>query len=339
MKSRLFFILFYVFTLNLFAQRNDMLTTLDATVYTTSFDKAKADLNKFLKSTSAKVISQNESTDHVYVQFYVTKETFQKMDTFLLNVGFVSSKDVRTSDNELRNETLQSEIDFLNQKKAAYEAELASIKEKDERYYRYWEGIRDIEKQIFDLKKNMQIAEGNTNYIVNLHVYDEVNDLTSDKISWVNMPGVTYDMLFIENPVTGLSAESYAGYNLKYLFTRGKSFVCIGALKQVEKPAVTDSSMFKEMFLMSFGQDFYTKHFGRGKRKFLNLYTGYNVGGLFATSELRNKFIPACSLFLGLEIYKNKYILLDNKVGYFVPFYENRNMRGISYQASFNFVF
>jgi len=42
---------------------------------------------------------------------------------------------------------------------------------------------------------------------------------------------------------------------------------------------------------------------------------------------------------IGIEIYKNKYFLIDTKVNYFVPFSYNRNLRGISYNASFNFVF
>ncbi len=42
-----------------------------------------------------------------------------------------------------------------------------------------------------------------------------------------------------------------------------------------------------------------------------------------------------------LSVYplKNKYMLIDTRVAYFIPFSNNRNLRGLSYNAAFNFVF
>ena len=126
---------------------------------------------------------------------------------------------------------------------------------------------------------------------------------------------------------------------LKYLFTRGKSYAKLSILKGVNQLQDTLPN-YSELFQFSFGQDYYTKHFGRGQRQFFNLYSGYDVGGVFATGqEVNSKFLPFIKVHLGVELFKNKYILIDNKISYFVPFVNNREFRGLSYSASFNFVF
>ena len=175
-------------------------------------------------------------------------------------------------------------------------------------------------------------------YKIHLNIYDDEVDLTTDGINWVNMPGASFEVLFVETPKPGITTEQYMGYSLKYLITKGKTHFTVGTLKDYST-TVADSAQFKELFHYGFGQDFYTKHFGRGKRKWFNLYTGYNAGGIFATSENGKSALPYLKAFFGLELFKNKYFLIDNKVGYFVPLRHNRNMRGLEYSFSFNFVF
>ena len=125
------------------------------------------------------------------------------------------------------------------------------------------------------------------------------------------------------------------------MFTRGKSYFNLGVYRAIDNNTA-DTSLINELFMMNFGQDFYPRNFGRGKRRFLNLYTGYQIGG-FISNQNNNKnsvFIPNANLSFGVELIKTKHILVDNKVSYFLPLNElNRNMRGILYQASFNFVF
>lgn len=55
------------------------------------------------------------------------------------------------------------------------------------------------------------------------------------------------------------------------------------------------------------------------------------------TTTKENMLYPAPSI--GLELLKNKYILIDTKVYYFVPLGSYRNLRGLSYHLSFNIVF
>lgn len=71
------------------------------------------------------------------------------------------------------------------------------------------------------------------------------------------MPGVEYSYLDIEVHTTGLSAEYYQGYFLQYLFNKGKSFAILGVYKNTDI-AKTDNMAFSEMFLLGFGQDFYS---------------------------------------------------------------------------------
>lgn len=335
----LLLVLFVFLTANIFAQPNNMkTTTIDVVIYTSSYETSQEKLENFITENQIKVLNQKSSVERFETEFYTTKEVFDKLNEFLPALGYISTKDIGTTNNVNEFEKFKLEIKYLKQQKEAYETELKTMDEKDDRYYQYWEKVREIEHKIFEKKTKLGSYTQNLEYYVELTIYDETVDLTKDRISWVNMPGASFDMLFIETPVTSLSATEYWGYSLRYMFTKGKSYITLGALKdRTGDPSNPDR--FSELFVFGIGQDFYTRHFGRGKNRFFNLYTGYNIGGMFATGETRRSTLPYGKLFLGVEIFKNKYILLDNKVGYLVPFKHNRNLRGITYNACFNFVF
>lgn len=317
---------------------NRLLTEMRATVYTSFFESSKGKAMQFINTLDAYIISQSETVESFSINFYTDKSNFYRLDSILSNWGYISNKDITTINNINQTDRIKLELEYQQNRKKAYNNEIKKMTEKDDRYYEYWEKIREIEKKIFELKKDLTNYKEENDYKVYLTIYDETSNLTKSSVSWVNMPGGSFDMLFIENPSAGISATQYQGYALKYMFTRGKSYATLGALKE-QDAGKADSAMFEELFHFGFGQDFYTLHFGRGRNKFFNLYTGYNVGGLFATADTRKKTIFYLKAFLGVELFKNKYILIDNKVGYFVPFYYNRNLRGLTYSASFNFVF
>ena len=72
----------------------------------------------------------------------------------------------------------------------------------------------------------------------------------------------------------------------------------------------------------------------------MNLYSGYYVGGILATGDKSKASMFCIAPSIGIELFKNKYILLDTKVNYLVPLSNNNsNLRGISYNGSFSFVF
>lgn len=318
---------------------NTMITDVDITIFSSSYQKSKADIENFIKQSEIKILNQKESEKTYNVYFYLNEKGFKRLDSLLPSLGYVSDKDLSTVNNDETLKAAKLELIYLKDKKIAYDSILVEMPEKTDRYYRYWEEIREIDKKIFELNLKIQNLNAKNNYIVNLTIYDETKDFTTDRISWVNMPGASFNMLFVESPKADLSYGQYMGYSLKYLFTRGKSYVNLSVFKENDDNVKGDSLYYTELFMFGFGQDFYTKYFGRGKRKYLNLYTGYNAGGFFATGEKRKNTILYLQAFLGLELFKNKYILIDNRIGYFVPFSKNRNLRGISYSASFNFVF
>ena len=159
------------------------------------------------------------------------------------------------------------------------------------------------------------------------------------------MPGVEYSYYRVEQPKDTVTSPVYQGVFLKYVFTRGKSFATLGAYKSTAKPSnaadtlANSPSAYSEFFAFGFGQDFYSKHLGRGNRKFLNLYTGYTIGGMLLSNDLKNKFSTYVAPSIGLELFKNKYVLIDTKLNYMVPFKDTRHVRGLAFNASFNFVF
>ncbi|MCQ2250230.1 MAG: hypothetical protein MJZ66_03875 [Bacteroidales bacterium] len=191
--------------------------------------------------------------------------------------------------------------------------------------------IRSNNKKIADLEE--QIGTVSLSVVLKREMTTPKN---GRRVKFVNMPGFEYSYLNIENPKAGLSAESYTGYNIKYVFTQGKSHVTVGVFKANDF-VKTDSSTYSDIFNFSYGQDFYSRHMGRGGRKFLNVYSGYNVGFMAYTSEektLKNLYI---SPSVGCEIFKNNFMLWDFKVNYVLPFSNNFNLRGLQFATSLNF--
>ncbi len=340
MKKINILLIVFLLSISVSAQKKDFfLTNIDVIIYCSVFDESKEKLHLFVKASEAEIIGIDENKKSMHSDFYISEHFKANLDTLITELGFLSSKKISISNfNEKINE-INLQIKYNENKKSEYEKEIKSMNEKDKRYYEYWEIIRGIEKNIFDLQKDLSEFKTNKKYKVSINIYDDTVDLTNQKVSWVNMPGLLTEILFVETPLTNLSAERYMGYSLNYLITKGKTHFTLGILKKMSDEKETDSLQYTELFFFGIGQDFYTKHLGRGNRKWFNLYTGYNVGGIFATGETSKTALPYLKAFVGAELFKNKYILIDNKVGYFVPFKYNRNLRGITYNFSINFVF
>lgn len=158
------------------------------------------------------------------------------------------------------------------------------------------------------------------------------------RIRYVNMPGFEYSIFRPENQKDGVTADCYTGYNLKYVFTQGKSHVTIGVFKAMDVDK-SDTLTYSDIFNLSFGQDFYSRHLGRGSRKFLNLYSGYNIGFHSYNAESRSLRNFYLSPTVGVELFKNSFMLLDTKATYVLPFSHNYDLRGFQFAASLNFVF
>ncbi|MCR5454693.1 MAG: hypothetical protein K6F33_06885 [Bacteroidales bacterium] len=193
--------------------------------------------------------------------------------------------------------------------------------------------IREYENEIRELDSK------NGTVVLDIKLMREpTTPSASMKIRFVNMPGFEFSIFMPENPKEGISADCYYGYMLKYLFTKGKSYITVGAFKAADVPK-NDTLMYSDIFNFSFGQDFYSRHLGRGGRKFLNLYSGYNIGYLAYSgkkSSLKNFYVSPA---IGIELFKNNFMLLDTKMTYMLPFVDNLYLRGFQFSAALNFVF
>ena len=150
------------------------------------------------------------------------------------------------------------------------------------------------------------------------------------------MPGIQFSYFIPANTNGAFFPQRMAGYSIKYLLNRRKTYIELGLFKASKG---SDNQVFDDMYKFCIGQDFYSSHLGRGSRKYFNLYSGFKMGVFRIAGDEEDLSSWFATPSLGLELFKNKNILIDTKAGYFLPFTENRNLRGIVLEASFNIVF
>lgn len=311
------------------------------TIYSVEYKEGKTKIDNYIMNNHFFVVNQNETKDSHHYEFRVADYEIAKIDSFCNTLGYISSKNVNSYNNGGKLNETQLELERLETKKKEYEKMLARIDSvKSERYYQHWEKIREIDLEIYNARKRINQLQSVQNlYSVTIDLNDEQSSPTNSKINYVHMPGAEYAYLFTETPTPGISNAAYQGLFLKYLFTKGKSYFSLGALKAVN-PSKADTAAYDELFCFSFGQDWYSRNFGRGSRKFLNLYIGYQGGYALSYSNRKAINTPFVSPGAGLEIFKNKYILFDTGVHYYLPLTaNNRYTRGIRVSTSLNFNF
>lgn len=314
---------------------------LKYTIYSVEYKEGKKKIDAFLKKNNFIITNQNETKNSHHYEFKVHEKEINMIDSFCYTLGYVSNKNLNSYNNETKLSETKLELERLENKKTEYEKMLVRIDSvKSDKYYQHWEKIREIEAEIYNARKKISQFESIKNvYSVLIDMNDEQSSPTSSKVNFVHMPGAEYVYLFTENPKQGISYASYQGVYLKYLFTKGKSYFSLGALK-ADNPSKTDSLAYDEIFSFVFGQDWYSRHLGRGTNKFLNLYIGYQAGYSLGYNSVITKGIPFVSPSTGIELFKNKYFLIDTNVNYYLPVAEeNRNMRGWRFGGSINFTF
>lgn len=313
-------------------------------VYVTKLQTSTDLLANFIDAKKGVVYQTDLSTNRYYTEFLISNSDLRGLDSLASKMGYVTQNVFNTENYQEKINNLEKRIDGLKYENSIYARQLADsvvtgvrIEDLKRKISSNLQTIASLEVNINQLQQNAGDQMCNVRFTIN----DEMSTPNNSRVSFVNMPGIEYGFLKIENPTAGISAKSYQGATIKYMFTRGKSYFNLGVYRAIDNNT-SDTSLINELFMMNFGQDFYPRNFGRGKRRFLNLYTGYQIGG-FISNQNNNKnsvFIPNANLSFGVELIKTKHILVDNKVSYFLPLNElNRNMRGILYQASFNFVF
>lgn len=314
-------------------------TLVDISINTLDFTSHKLKLSHFIESHQFQINSQDVSKAYADFNLILNDAQYKLLEDSLNSFGTLLIKKITTVNNSSRIQEIQLEIKYLTEKKNSYTELISKLDTKSDSYYGFWKELKLIEESIHQKEKELLNYNLQDNmYTVNIHFTEESTMPTDTKLKFVNMPGITFSNLMLESPKAGISYSNYQGYFLKYLFTKGKSYLLAGAYKAL-KPSPNDSLRYSELFLLGFGQDYYSRHLGRGNRKYFNLYSGYTFGAVMISSDSKKLNAAYISPSVGLELFKNKYILLDTYVSYFIPFSQNRNLRGISYNASFNFVF
>lgn len=310
-------------------------------VYSSEFNPVRKKFETWLTQKGYTIKKQDETKFSHTFHFDIPKADARLVDSMIASLGYVSMKELHSYNQDNQKTEAQLQLEYLLKSKEEYEKMQQKIDSvKSAKYYEHWEKTRHIDSQIYAVKKKIKMLEAVDNvYTIKVVISDETTSPSYSRVNFVHMPGVEYTYLMIEQPKTGLSHEVYQGLNLKYLFTKGKSFFELGAYKANKDSVKSDSLAFQELFMFEFGQDFYSRHFGRGGNKFFNLYIGYKTGMAVASNDRTVTWIPTVSPNIGVELFKNKYICIDTRANYFLPLVENRNLRGWAFSGAFNFVF
>lgn len=313
---------------------------LTFSIYSLEYKEGKKQIEAYIKKNNFTITNQNETKNSHHYEFTATGKNIPGIDSLCNSLGYVSNKNLDSYNNDTKLADTRLELELLEKRKVEYEKLLVRIDSvKSAKYYEHWEKIQEIETQIYNTRKKInQLENVSDQYEVTINMNDEQSSPTSSKVNFVHMPGAEFVYQITENPKAGISYDAYQGYFLKYLFTKGKSYVSLGALKAIDPNK--EENGYDELFCMTFGQDWYSRYLGRGNKKFLNLYIGYQAGAFIAYNDHSNKTIPFASPSTGIELFKNKYFLIDSNVNYFLPLSgENRNLRGWRLAGSVNFTF
>ena len=264
--------------LNARTSRDSVVVNAVLNTYSINFDKIVPLVEEYVNSNSLLVQKKTQNYEQIYYNLVMTEAQYNDIKQHLegWKCAVIDSEESTTNiSREIENQTVSIE----RLKSDIYELEDKLSKTKNDSI------VEELESELYDMRESLR--KKNRNYADNCASIGTVNlefrlmrDETSPrqtKVRFVNMPGFEYSFLMVGNPKPGFSASYYNGYNLKYLFTRGKTFITLGVFK-AKDVAATDSTTLTDAFNISFGQDFYSRHFGRGARKCFNMYSGYNVG-------------------------------------------------------------
>ncbi|MDR0941536.1 MAG: hypothetical protein LBM68_04845 [Bacteroidales bacterium] len=333
----IFFILCTVWNVQAQNQTNETVA-VRIEILSSHYAQTSQKLRNFMQNIECCVEEQRFSENETRIKVDLSKKDFDILDSLSQTLGTVNNRTEKRTNNNEKILEKQREETFLQQRKINYEQILGKIDSSSTSYLELWRELQSLENQLQDAENSLlRLQNPQQLYSVDLTLTDDVIVPTSSKVSFVNMPGFEYTVLRVENPLEDFSQHLYQGFSLKYILTRGKSFFGLGIYKNMD---AVKGNEFSDMFMFSFGQDFYSRYLGRGNRTFLNPYTGYVIGYVYATGADRSENFAYIQPELGVELYKSRYIMLDCKAGYFMPIMkENKNLRGLMLSAAFNVVF
>lgn len=323
---------------------------LTISVEVMNFAESEKKINELISETGS--VIESSSRDMTYRRYKSSTQKlitnaagFERFRQELPLLGSVAQNNIQSKNNRDELERLTVELNYLKTQKAAYESEIRDIDKGINKaaYENFWNKARELDERIFNTEKQiLKNQQEIRNYVVSITINEFHSEpLESADFEFINMPGFETIYLTLENPKSNVSSSAYVGGGIRYMFSKGKSYVLLSILKSMDSIDPANSEETKDMFMYGYGADFYPRYFGRGQREWLNLYSGFVLGGLYMTSDSSSNHIGFLTPHMGVELYKNQYVLADIRVGYFVPLDEttNLNYRGMTTSFSFNFMF
>lgn len=312
-------------------------------VATAKFAAAQSAMTGFIRQRAVQVLAQQNTPERLVAEFSLTNADLPRLDSLASALGYVLVSNLNSQNLKGHREELSAAAQRLDARVQSLQQQQTNLNPTNKT------ALEDLTREeavasdrLAELRHELRSLDShNGQAYVTLRLFDEVSFPNGNRrVSFVNMPGVEFNYLRLDNPKIGLTSPVYQGCALKYLVTRGKSYLNLGVYKPMEKNSTDE--FINELFVINFGQDFYPRSFGRGRRRYFNLYTSYQLGGFFLNrnSEKGNEFIPNLNLGLGVEVLKSRHVLIDLKSSYFIPLNNrSRDLRGVLGQAAFNFVF
>ena len=338
MKTILSTIIFCLVSIVLMSQIDSLKTiSFDGTIIVNDLNESKNELENMFDEFGLVPDLFFETKHGFKAKFYLAKDGFIDLNSKMEKWGIISSKRMESINYLNLINPINGEIERLKKEISKYDSLLNLIEVKSGFHIQYWEKLESRKEELKAKEsKRKEYLNNHKKFLVEIEVREENFYTYEPDFSFVNMPGIQYSFFKISNNQEAIFPNKMNGFSLKYLLNRQKTYLELGLFKSTEKQEL---EVFDELYKFGIGQDFYSAHLGRGNRKLFNLYSGLNTGIFILTGNEKNVISWYATPSIGLELFKTKNILIDSKIGYFLPFKENRNMRGWLSEVSFNIVF
>lgn len=330
------------FTVSAFDKVSQKKASLTLTVNNVIF--SNDELEKIFKKYSMEIVNTNINFSRKQCEYevYVKEGQLSPSLEEIEKIGSVDFKEIKSTNYDQNIDALNYDIAYLNGQKEIYGKELLTLNKTEKAYNDIFVKARELDKQIYEKNKQKNDIELLSDVSTVKIVISErtIQDLEDDEFSgFINMPGFETKYYRLENNDEEIFYKNYLGGSLRYMFTKGRSYFLIGILKPLEQN--DDAKKVSDIVTYAVGKDFYPRYFGQGKNKFFNPYSGFEIGGMVLTSEDDIKHMFALEPHIGMEFFKNKYVIIDSRVGYIFPLDKEyiKSRRGLSANLSINFVF
>jgi hypothetical protein len=306
---------------------------------------ANADLERIIDDYGMTIgnANVNNSKKVCDYELFVSDGDLLKAIADMERLGLTDLKEIKSFNLSDSRETADFDLAYLKGQREIYGRELESTGKNDKAYADLFSKQRALDSQIYEKDKELRSIAKQADYsVIKVKLSEKViQDLDSDDdfSGFINMPGAETKFFHLENAEGNALADDYFGGSLRYMFTKGRGYFLIGVMKPLEGDA--PKGAVNDIVTYSVGKDFYPRYFGQGRNRFLNPFSGFELGGMILTSDGGIDHMFTLEPHLGIELFKNRYVIIDTRVGYLFPLDEDfiKSRRGFTHNFSINFVF